>query len=215
MFAQVAAIDGKGGDSDAPKEGSREDLVDRELAKHPFEAPPESTKAAAKAFRHGLRLGDKEWALGAEAFFREHAARVGFQPMPPSAFRAGHIDTFFPGDLAHVAQGRLPGGEVEAFLILSNDASYEDMGWSVLVVDLSSPMQGLALAQSIPRGDASKRGSIQAGTDGRSLILSALDGGARDRGAAEFDAFFEAGCRLVAQLGSGRPGEGTSLDSTA
>ena len=44
---------------------------------------------------------------------------------------------------------------------------------------------------------------MQVGTDGRSLILSALDGGARDRSAAEFEAFFAAGSRLVAQLGVG------------
>jgi len=74
------------------------------------------------------------------------------------------------------------------------------MGWSVLVVDLRSPLQGLALAQSVPRGDTSERGVMQAGTDGRSLILSTLDGGARDRSAAEFEAFWAACSQLTAQL---------------
>jgi hypothetical protein len=203
VFARVAQIDGGDGDAALAKPGSREELIDRQLAEHPFGEPPESTKAAAKAFRHGMRLGDEDWALGSEAFFREHAAAVGFRRIPPSEFRASHIDTFFPGDLVHVAQGKLPGGEVEAFLIFANDDSYEDMGWSVLVVDLGSAVQGLALVQGAPRGDASKRGSMQVGSDGRSLILSALDGGARDRSAAEFDAFFAAACKLAAQLGSG------------
>jgi hypothetical protein len=200
VFARVLSIDGHGGAASTSKEGSREDLVDRELAEHPFETPPKSTKAAAKEFRSGLTLGDRAWALGTEAFFRAHAASAGFQRIPPSTFRAGHVDTFFPGQLAHVAQGRLPGHEAESFLIFSNDDSYEDMGWSVLVVDLDSPLQGMALAQSTPRGDTSKRGSMQVGTDGRSLILSALDGGARDRSAAEFDEFIVAASRLVAQL---------------
>ncbi len=199
IFARVIQIDGGGGEARAPQEGGREDLVDRQLAAHPFAAPPQSTKAAAKAFRRGLTLGDQAWALGSEAFFREHAAAVGFRRISTAAFRAGHIDTFVPGDLAHAAQGRL-GSDLEAFLVFTNDASYEDMGWSVLVVALRSPLQGLALAQSVPRADTSKRGSIQAGSDGRSLILSALDGGARDRSAKEFEAFFAAGARLAAQL---------------
>jgi hypothetical protein len=46
----------------------------------------------------------------------------------------------------------------------------------------------------------SKRGSIQAGSDGRSFILSALDGGSRDRSAAEFDVFYATASRLMAQL---------------
>ena len=94
----------------APGRGADKNLVDRELAEHPFATPPQSTKAAAKEFRSGLMLGDRAWELGAEAFFREHAAAVGFRRIPPSAFRAGHVDTFFPGGLAHVAQGSLPGG---------------------------------------------------------------------------------------------------------
>lgn len=53
---------------------------------------------------------------------------------------------------------------------------------------------------SLPRADTAKRGSIQAGCNGRSLILSALDGGARDRSAAEFEAFFAACSELAAQL---------------
>jgi hypothetical protein len=123
--------------------------------------------------------------------------------MSAADFRAGHIDTFLPGVLAHAAKGTVSGdggGGTEAFLIFTNDDDYDDMGWSVLVVELRSPLQGLALAQRVPRADTSKRGSIQAGNDGRSLVLSALDGGARDRSAAEFEAFFAACSRLTAQL---------------
>jgi hypothetical protein len=199
VFARVVAIEGHGSDTHAPRAGTRDDVVARELAEHSFESPPKSTKDAAKAFRHGLTLGDRAWALGAEAFFREHAAAVGFEPVAPSAYRAGHLDTFLPGVLAHAAHGKLPGGDVEAFLVLTNDASYDDMGWSNLVVDMP-PMQGFALAQSIPQGDRAERGSIRAGTDGRSLILTALDGGARDRSTTEFDAFFEGASKLAAQL---------------
>lgn len=200
VFARVVAIDGPAANSAAAPDGTRADLVDRELAAHPFDAPPPSTKDAAKRFRHGLLLGDQAWALGAEAFFREHAAAVGFRPMPNAAYRSGHVDTFLPGNLAHAAQGKLGVDGPEAFLVFTDSEDYDDMGWSVLVVDLRSPMQGLALAQSVPRGDTSKRGVMQAGSDGRSLILSTLDGGARDRSAAEFEAFFSACMELTAQL---------------
>jgi hypothetical protein len=201
VFERVMKIDGQGAAGIA-KQGSRVDQVEQELAAHPFATPPKSTKAAAKEFRHGLTLGDRAWALGAEAFFRAHAARAGFKPIATSAFRAGHVDTFLPGVLAHVAQGSIGGGEGDDFLIFSNDESYEDMGWSALVVDLRSPIEGMAVMQANPIGDRAKRGAIQVGTDGRSLIVTALDGGARDRSAAEFVAFLAAGSEVVAQLGS-------------
>ena len=124
------------------RRGPAKDEVERELAEHPFSAPPKSTKAAAKSFRRGLTLGDRAWALGAEAFFREHAAAVGFRRIPPSSYRANHLDTFLPGVLAHVAQGGFASGEIEAFLVLTNAESYEDMGWSALVVDLRSAAPG-------------------------------------------------------------------------
>ncbi|HEV7482849.1 MAG TPA: hypothetical protein VGO13_07095 [Solirubrobacterales bacterium] len=205
VFARVVAIAGSGGESGAPAAGSREEQIERELAEHPFADPPKNTKAAAKPFRGGLTLGDRAWSLGAEAFFRAHAAAVGFERIPNSAFRAGHVDTFMPGALSQVARGRVATGAAEAFLIFTNDESYDDMGWSVLVVDLVSPAQGVELAQSVPRGDRSQRGLLQAGTDGRSLILSALDGGARDRSAAEFEAFFAAASALAGPVLATRP----------
>lgn len=199
VFERVMKIDGHGTTAIA-KQGSRVDQVERELAAHPFATPPKSTKAAAKAFRSGLTLGDKAWALGAEAFFRSHATAVGFEPIPPADFRAGHIDTFLPGTLIHVARGTVTGG-AEAFLTLTDNDSYDDMGWTGLVVALRSPLEGVALAQAIPRGDTSVRGTMQAGSDGRSLILTTLDGGARDRSAEEFEAFFAAASEIAARLG--------------
>jgi hypothetical protein len=200
VYARVAAIEGGGGVASTAAGETRADRVDRELAKHPFEAPPKNAKAAAKAFRSGLTLGDEAWALGAEAFFRSHAAALGFEPLALSSFRASHIDTFLPGVLAHVAQGRLPGSDLDVFLIFTNDDSYDDMGWSVLLVDLASPAQGFAVTQGISQGDRATKGAVRAGTDGRSLILSALDGGARDRSAEELDAFFTTAGGYAARL---------------
>jgi hypothetical protein len=198
VFARVAAIDGPGRGGAAPAAGTRQSQVEGELAEHPFASPPESVKAAAKEFRHGLRLGDRAWALGAEAFFREQAALAGFAPIEAGSYRAAHLDTFLPGVFARAAQGRLAGGE-EAFLVLTDSEDYDDMGWTNLVV-AAPPLAAMALAQSVPRGDTSAKGSMQAGADGRSLILSTLDGGRRERTAAEFAAFLAAATELAAGL---------------
>jgi hypothetical protein len=206
VFARVAAIDGPGHDGlahggAAPGDGSRRSQVERELADHPFASPPPSVKAAAKEFRHGLRLGDQAWALGAEAFFRGQAALAGFEPIAGDAYRAAHLDTFLAGSFTRAAQGTLAGGE-EAFIVLTDSEDYDDMGWTNLVVS-ASPLAAMALAQSVPRGDTAKRGTMQAGADGRSLILSTLDGGRRERTAAEFVAFMAAATELAARLHAG------------
>jgi len=201
VFARVAAIDGPGHDGAAPADGTRRSQVEHELAEHPFAGPPESVKSAAKEFRHGLRLGDRAWALGAEAFFRAQAALVGFEPIAGDAYRAAHLDTFLPGLFARAAQGRLAGGE-EAFLVLTDSEDYDDMGWTNLVV-AASPLAALALARSVSRGDTAKRGAMQVGADGRSLILSTLDGGARERTAEEFGAFFATATELTSRLSPG------------
>jgi hypothetical protein len=200
VFARVEQIDGDGA-RPAPAaggDGARGEVVDRELAEHPFATPPKDVKAAAKAFRSGLLLGDHAWALGAEAFFRSHAGALGFTPMETSAYRATHLTTALPGLLRCAAAGSLPDGEAEAFLVLTDSEDFDDMGWSNLVVELDSPLRGMALAQRTPRGDSTVRGSMMVGTDGRSLILSALDGGPRDRSGAELESFIAAARELVA-----------------
>jgi hypothetical protein len=201
IFARVAAIDGDGRAA-TPGEDSGRGQVERELAEHPFERPPESVKEAAKPFRHGLRLGDRAWALGAEAFFRGQAARVGFEPIGTAAYRAGNLGTFLPGVLARAARGQVGSGE-EAFLVLTDSEDFDDMGWTNLVVEADSPLRAMALAGSVPRGDTAERGSMQVGVDGRSLILTTLDGGRRERNAEEFSTFFAAATELAGRLGTG------------
>jgi hypothetical protein len=195
VFARVGQIEGGG--VGVPRGGTREDAVDRELAAHPFATPAKSVKSAAKAFRSGLTLGDRAWALGAEAFFRSHAAALGFAPVATSAYRAAHLTTFLPGVLQSAAHATLPDGE-EAFLVLTNSEDYDDIGWSNLVVTLDSPLRGMALAARTPRGDAAERGSMMVGADGRSLIFSSLDGGPRERSGAELQAFSAADRDLLA-----------------
>jgi hypothetical protein len=178
------------------KPDSRRARVDEEIAEQRFDQPPKNVKAAAKAFRNGLLIGDESWKLGAEAFFREQMAAVGWQRLEPSEFRASHIETFLPGVIAQVAKGRLRGTEAEVFLVLTNSEDFDGMGWSVLVADLQRGPPGLDAA-GLPRGVSSDRGVLKASTDGRSLFLSSLDGGARERNATELGAFLEACAALV------------------
>ena len=108
------------------------------------------------------------------------------------------MDTFLPGVPAHAARGAISG--VDCHLVLTNNDDQFDMGWSVLLATLTSPVQGMTLTAQIPRGDAAERGSLIAGSDDRSLILSTLDGGAHDRKAEELKAFLAAGEAIVARL---------------
>jgi hypothetical protein len=197
IFARVAAIDGHGRAA-PPGDDSGRAQVERELAEHPFATPPKSVKAAAKSFRHGLHLGDQAWALGAEAFFREGAAGIGFEPITTAAYRAVNLETFLPGVLARAARGTMAAG-VPAFLVLTDSEDYDDMGWTNLIVEASSPLRAMALAGSVPRSDTAERGSMQVGFDGRSLILTTLDGGRRERTAEEFATFFTAATNLASR----------------
>jgi hypothetical protein len=170
-------------------EGSRRTRIDGELAEHHFDRPPDSVKVAAKAFRHGPFIGEGAWKLGAEAFFREHAAAAGYDRIEPSEFRSSHLQTFLPGEIAQVAKRRSAEGEPETFLVLANQADYDDMGWSLLVADGRPPSLGRG---EIPAGVSAERGLVKMSLDGRSLIFSSLDGGAQGRSGKELEAFLQA-----------------------
>ncbi len=176
---------------------SRRTRIDRELSEHPFSRPPKTVKAAAKEFKSGLLIGDDAWKFGAEAFFREQAKAAGFEHIETSRYRASHIQTFLPGEIAHVAQGDAGGVFEDCYLVLTNHDEYDSMGWTLLVADGRSPSLG---RDTIPTGVSAERGLAKMSIDGRSLIFSALDGGVRDRSGEEIGKFL-ASCEAV--LGSG------------
>ena len=205
VLARVTAIDGPGHDgaghgAATPGDGTRRSRVEQELADHPFASPPPSVKAAAKEFRHGLRLGDQAWALGAEAFFRAQAALAGFEPIAGDVYRAAHLDTFLPGTFTRAAQGRLASGE-EAFLVLTD--SEDSTTWAGPTSSSPSRRWRDGAGPERPPRRHLRRGTMQAGSDGRSLILSTLDGGRRERTAEEFAAFLAAATELTSRLHAG------------
>lgn len=170
---------------------SRRGKVESRLASVRFDSPPESVKSAAKSFRKGLTIGDEGWKLGAEAYFREQSAAAGFDRIEPSVYQSAHLQTFLPGDLAQAAAGRA-GGEFEgSFLVFTDNAEYDTMGWTALVADGAFPTQGMG---GLASGVSSERGEVKVSHDGRSLIFTTLDGGPRDRNSRELGAFLSA-CR--------------------
>jgi hypothetical protein len=196
VLREVSRIGGGNGALRPTAEGTRRSRVDEQLAEHPFEQPPKSIKAAAKSFRHGPFIGEEAWKLGAEAFFREHASAAGLERIEPGEFRSSHMDTFLPGVLAHVAKGPFGQSGAEAFLILTNAEDYEDMGWSYIVAAVRTQAE-LAAVATLPAALNPERGKIAGGTDGRSVFISTLDGGAQDRNAAELGAFLQASGSLL------------------
>ena len=196
VLKEVSRI-GEGGNQALQVDGdSRTSQVERELAAHTFSSPPKNVKAAAKEFKSGMFIGDEAWKFGAEAFFREQAKAAGFERIPISEFRGSHMQTFLPGELAHVAAGK-PGGEFDnCFLILTNNKEYDTMGWTNLVADGRPPVFGGSMASGV----SSEKGVTKMSMDGRSLFFSTLDGGIRDRSGEEIASFLN-DCRGV--LGAG------------
>ena len=192
--SRVGDGDGAGGLRPAAG-GTRRSKVDEQLAVHPFERPPKNVKAAAKAFRHGPFIGEEGWKLGAEAFFREHARAAGFEPIALSEFRSSHMDTFLPGVLAQVARGPFGRSGAEAFLIFTNAESSDEIGWTYIVAAVTSQAQ-LAAVAALPSALDPQRGKIGGSTDGRSIFISTLDGGAEDRNAEELESFLSS-CRTL------------------
>ena len=167
--------------------GERLGKVEAELAEQRFDRPPESVKAAAKAFRRGPFIGDGAWKLGAEAFFREQAVVAGFRRIDPSEFRSSHMQTFLPGKLAHVAVSDGDGWpRTGTYLVLTDNAEYDDMGWTALIADGVSPLLNRG---TVPGGVSAERGLVKSSFDARSMIYTTLDGGPRDRNAAELGSF--------------------------
>ena len=192
VFKEVTRI-GAGRTGTQIDPDSRQGKIEARLAAEKFDRPPESVKKAAKAFKSGLTIGDEGWKLGAEAFFREQAKAAGFAPMTTSAYRASHIETFLPGEIAHAAAGPAGGPWESTFLVLTDNAEYDTMGWTILLAEGRPPALGRG---ALPTGISAERGLVKLNFDARGLVFSTLDGGPKDRNAEEIGAFLGA-CQTV------------------
>jgi hypothetical protein len=186
--------------------GSRDEMVVKELAEHDFDEPPKSVKDAAKAFRHGPLLGDAAWKLGAEAFFREYAAAAGFQPLTIAAFRAIYLDATVSGILEHVAHGHLAGTELDAYLALSNDDTYEDLGWATLFAPVQPGVNSFDFAVDAEAQAVDDDDNWNVMSDGTLVYVYRTDKGRRGRKRADLDELMARAVPLVTRLVQGGPG---------
>jgi hypothetical protein len=190
IHTRVLEIDAVAGPAAA---GSREDTVERELAKHPFAKPPRSARVAA--FRFGLPfISRSARRLGAEAFFRAHVAALGLERIEPDAFMASHIQITIPGRVTHVAQGRLPHTQLDGYLVFTTDAAAG--GWSVVIADITREDNGFAFAVidgGRGREDWEEKG-LDISSNGDSIFVWKPDGSPGTKTARKLEKFLEDAC---------------------
>jgi hypothetical protein len=174
--------------------GSRDQIVEAELAKHPFAAPPKSVRAAARKFGFWPLPGPRAWRLGNEAFFRAYAAAIGLRPLDVSDFHASHYDAPVPGDITQVATGRLDGIDYDAYLILTKDESF---GWAAVLVDVGDEINNYAFA-NLPETDAAKARGIEITGAADNVVVFWADGGPRKRTRERLDQFLAGARKLIA-----------------
>lgn len=197
---------GAGAAATPPAAGSRADAVERALADHPFDKPPRSARAAALHFGLPLISHDSR-QLGAEAFFRTHAAALGLELMDPAAFTASHLNIAVPGSITHVAQGRLPNTSgLDGYLILTSDD--DAGGWSVVVADIGEWDNGFAFA---PAGlsDKGEKDGLDISSNGDTITVWKPDGSPFLQSERKLNKFLETACPLLEQavaLAKNHPG---------
>ena len=180
-------------------EPTRTEIVERELAEHPFDEPPKSVKAAARKFG-GLHIEDAAWELGAEAFFRSHAAGLGLEPVAPGEFRATHMTATVPGQVTQAASGRIPHSEVDGWLLWSTDTdpAFPNVGWMILLAEMDPGDLSLAFTGFPAFEFAEKEHQLTASADAENLMLW-QPGEPRERTAEQLHAFLELAGPLLGQ----------------
>jgi hypothetical protein len=197
VLARVNEI--SGGSNAAPAdEEDREQLVDHELAGHPFEHPPKSVFAASLHFGRIPLISRSSWQLGAEAFFRSHVAALGLERIEPDSFLAEHIDTVIPGAVTQVAEGRLPGTELDGYLLWTTDLDHRDVTWNVVLAPIAPEDNGYAFVD-LPEADKADEDGYELNSDGGSISIFKPSGFPRRRNAEQLQEFLDRACPLLEQ----------------
>jgi hypothetical protein len=186
-----------GGAKAAPAaEGSRDERVERELDGHPFEHPPKSVFAAARHFGPVPLVSRSSWQLGSEAFFRSHISALGLKRLEPESFLALHIATVVPGAVTQVAQGRLPGTELDGYLLWTTDIDDRQVSWEVVLAPIDQDDNGYAFVD-LPEADRADKDGYELNSDGGSISVFRGTGDPRRRSAEQLSEFVERACPLL------------------
>ena len=178
---------------------TRAEIVERELAEHPFDTPPKSVKAAARKFG-GLFIEDEAWELGAEAFFRSHVAALGLERIAPGEFRAAHMTVTVPGQVTQAARGPIPGAGVDGYLLFTTDTdpAWQNVGWMVLVTELEDDDNGFAFSRLPAFAAAEKEHELNTSADANHLHMW-KPGTPHDRTADQLHDFLDLAGPLLGQ----------------
>lgn len=166
--------------------GSRDEILERELAQATFEETPKDVKHAAGAFRAGPIRTERSWKLGEEAFFREYARTLGLAATDTSAFRAAHLNLGFPGRLAHVVAGTIAWLGLPGYLVFSDLEDGDANGWASIAVE--RPV-GASMEAFTAVNDACFERNCHLFYDAGTTSLCQDGGGTRTRTRAELDEF--------------------------
>lgn len=177
-----------------PPTGSRAETVDRELSDHGFAKPPRTARSAA--FHFGVPwISKRSRRLGAEAFFRSHAAALGLEVIEPATFMANHIEIAVPGTITQVARGHLPHTDsLEGYLAFTSDS--DAGGWSVVIADILREDNGFAFAVMGGREEWEKDG-LDISSNGATITVWKPDGSPFSQSARKLDRFLSDACPLL------------------
>ena len=199
----LARVNEVSGDADtsadaATTDKARGDRIEQELAEHPFDHPPKSVFAAAMHFGALRLLSSSSWQLGSEAFFRAHAEAAGLKRIDPEAFLASHVDTVIPGSVTQVAQGRLPGTDLEGFLIWSTEIDDRGLSWEVVLAPIAPEDNGYAFVD-LPEADKAQKDGFNLNADTTSISIFKGTFDPRKRNAKQLEEFLDRACPLLEQ----------------
>ncbi len=203
VYERVGEIASGLGDAEGtapPAPGTRDDIVERDLAEHPFAEVPKSVRSAAYELGHGPIPTERAWKLGAEAFFRSYAESVGMKRVDNAAFRAAHLELSVPGALTAVAAGPLmPGGPAGYLLWTSSDDGYGS-GWQALAVDVPHGTNTYTFA-TMPSVDAAQNEhGIDTSAGSTTIVMWKPDDGPKRRSRKKLDEFLGTAGPLMAEV---------------
>jgi hypothetical protein len=203
VYERVGEIAAGAGDAEGnapPAAGTRDDIVEGELAEHAFAEVPKSVRAAAYEFGHGPIPTDRAWKLGAEAFFRAYAESIGLERIDNGTYTAAHLEVSAPGALTAVAKGPIRSGGPEGYLLWTTDEDDDAIGWQAIVADVPPGANTFTFATMPSVARAKDEDDIDMTGSNRAIILWKPDGGPHGRNRKHLDAFMATAGPLMAEV---------------
>jgi hypothetical protein len=193
ILSRLGEIDPAGDKDDAG-----DDAIEDKLTAHPFVKPPKSVFAAALHFGPVPLLSHSSWQLGSEAFFRSHIAALGLQRVDPTDFISSHIDTVVTGAVTQAAHGKLPGTQLEGWLLWSTLAEDHGSSWVTVLAEIGPDDNGYAFTE-LQEADAAEKDGYYIVSDAGAISVFKPTNDPHARNAKQLHEFLERACPLLEQ----------------